>query len=309
MIRRDPPPAGRAVLERVVLPQELPVRRLDRAVLESFAAFPTRASARKACERGEIAVGGLLSEPSRWVGPGDEIARLEPAAPAARTFATKLAVVHADDWLAVVVKPSGITTSGYYARTLEKALPHNLDRSPLPDALDAARPVHRLDAPTGGLVLVARTRAAHAALGQAFERREVHKRYRAIAIGRLEGEGAADGPVDDRAARTRWAAALHTRALRTDWITTLDLFPDSGRTHQIRRHLAGLGHPVLGDRDYGLPGRTLYGKGLFLYACALAFRHPATGEAVAFEVPEPRKFASFRAREQRRFERWMASDP
>lgn len=298
---------GRAVLDRVVIPDGAPPRRLDQAVHERLAAFPTRASARKACVRGEIAVGGRLAESSRWVGPGDVLEQLAPDRAPPRTIERRLDVRYADDHLAVVVKPTGWATSGAQARTLERALPFNLPPPALPDALPAPRPVHRLDAPTGGLVLVARTRRAHAALGQAFERREVAKRYRALAIGLLEGEGVVDEEIDGRAARSRWVAVAATRAPRTEWITTLDLFPETGRTHQLRRHLAGLGHPILGDREHGLPGLVLFGKGLFLFAAALAFDHPVTGAWVSVEEDEPAKFAGLRAREQHRWERHRAS--
>ncbi|MEZ4241531.1 MAG: RluA family pseudouridine synthase [Myxococcota bacterium] len=306
MIRRGPAPEARAVLARIRHAAE--PQRLDRVVSEAVRAFPTRASARKACRRGEVAVNGEISEGSRWVQPGDEVCWLEPEGARVPVLPLPVEVAWEDDALAIVVKPAGLPTSGALSKTLERTLPHNLRPSPRPDALGAPRPVHRLDAQTQGLVAVAKTRGAHAALGAAFEARTVRKEYRALVVGRLEGEGLVDAALDGRAARTRWAAEEHTPAVRSGWVTTVALRPETGRTHQLRRHLAGLGHPVLGDGLYGEPGTTLVGKGLYLAAVALTFAHPDTGEPLTVRIAEPYKFGAFRAREARRWARLRAED-
>jgi 23S rRNA-/tRNA-specific pseudouridylate synthase len=293
---RRPVEADHPVLQRFVAEAR---SRLDRAVLVGSDRFPTRASARKACDRGEVAVNGVVSESCRWVEPGDEVAVLESLGRPLRPLLRRLGVAYEDDRLAIVVKPPGLVTLGPRGRTLQRALPSNLRPSPLPDALVSPRPVHRLDARTGGLVVVAKTRSAHAELGRAFAEHRVHKRYRALVIGALEGEGTCEAEVGGRAARSRWASVRVSRALRTDWVTTVDLFPETGRTHQLRAHLAGLGHPILGDEVYGAPGRTLVGKGLYLFAVELAL---PGGPRI--EVPEPAKFESFRAREDKRWRRW-----
>ncbi|MEQ1503486.1 MAG: RluA family pseudouridine synthase [Myxococcota bacterium] len=307
MIERQPVPADRTVLARIVLPEGAEPVRLDRLVSTTFDAFPTRASARKACERGEIGCDGWLSESCRWVRPGDEVVWVEPAGGVrvAPTLHRRIPVLFEDDALAVVLKPAGLPTSGAFAKTVERALPGNVRRSPRADALAAPRAVHRLDGPTAGVLVVAKTRSAHAALGQAFERRDVQKQYRAIVVGKLDGEGVVDAPIDGREARSRYAVVSQSRALRSGWITTVELAPETGRTHQLRRHLASLGHPILGDTKYGLEGTTLFGKGLFLAATAIRFPHPDTGEPVEVVADEPLKFRSFRAREQRRWDRWQ----
>lgn len=302
MIDRVPPSSDRAVLRRWTVPEGPPVR-LDELVRACLDVYPTRAGARKACERGEIAVDGLLSESSRWVNPGEEVSWIEPVGRLPKPLDRKIPVVWEDDWLAVVLKPAGLPTSGAHAQTLERTLPSNLRPSPLPDAMGVPRAVHRLDGQTSGLLIVAKSRSAHAALGQAFEQRTVTKRYRAIVVGRLEGEGSCDEEIDGRAARSRYVAVSHDRSLHADWSTTVDLVPETGRTHQLRRHLAALGHPVLGDTRYGQPGTILFGKGLFLFAQHVAFDHPVTGERIALTAEEPEKFAGYRRREAERWER------
>jgi 23S rRNA-/tRNA-specific pseudouridylate synthase len=147
---------------------------------------------------------------------------------------------------------------------------------------------------------VAKTGQAIVSLSRQFEDKTIAKTYRAICLGRLEGKGTIDAPIDGRSASTRYVAVAHTRSLTTDWVTTVDLFPATGRTHQLRLHLAGLGHPILGDRQH-TEGKVLRGKGLFLAAIALAFHHPDDGRPVRVDVPEPDKFASFRDREERRW--------
>ncbi len=290
----------RAVLDRYVVPEGAAPMRLDQLASSVFEGFPTRGSARKAAKRGELAVDGVPAEPARFVRPGAEVTWLEPEVDHVPVMRLAVPVVFEDPHLAVLLKPGGLPTSGPLPRTLERALPHNLQPTGEPDALRRPRPVHRLDAPTSGLVVVAKTRTAHARLGWAFQERRVQKRYGAVVSGRLEGEGTFDAPLDERPAVTRYRALAHGHSLHVEWLTRLDLWPETGRTHQLRRHLSAAGHLILGDVAYGC---TLRSKGLFLFAAALALEHPVTGEPLTFEATEPRKFRTLWAREQRRWER------
>lgn len=277
--------------------------RLDRAACTLLPAFPTRAGARKAARRGELAVDGVISEGARWVEPGAEIVWLEPEASPVPELRVAVPVVYEDECMAVVHKPGGWATSGNLPRTLERALPFTLERSDAPDRLRRPRPVHRLDAPTAGLVVVAKTRGAHAALGWAFQERRVQKRYRAVVVGALSGAHDVRSPIDGRAAHTCIRALDRVPALKGGHLTRVDAWPETGRTHQIRRHLAELGTPVLGDAAYGLPGLVLRRKGLFLFAVELELNHPISGEALHLVLPEPPKVASLFAREARRWAR------
>jgi 23S rRNA-/tRNA-specific pseudouridylate synthase len=164
--------------------------------------------------------------------------------------------------------------------------------------------VHRLDVRTGGLVAVARTAGAMVALSEAFAARQVHKRYVAVVTGRFEGERVVDAPVEGREARTRLVPTRYSPSLTCGTLTTVDCFPETGRTHQIRRHLAGLGHPILGDDLYG-GEKVLRGAGLFLWAVELDVPRPGGGIARATWGPPP-KLEAFLSREARRFSAYTA---
>jgi RluA family pseudouridine synthase len=284
----------------VIHPDDEPMR-IDRAAVVHLG-VASRSRARRLIRRGAVLLNGTPCEPSRFVTVGDSLVLLEDHESPAR-FDHPLAIVFADADLAVVLKPAGLVVDGKGVRTVSNALPGNLGPSAAADALPNPRPVHRLDRRTSGLLIVARSRTALVGLGRAFEERRIHKRYRALAGGLLDGDGRCDEPIDGRSASSTWRALQRTRSVTTDWVTTVDVFPESGRKHQVRLHLAALGAPILGDDLHSGDRPVLRSQGLFLCACELAFAHPRTGDALRFETPEPPKFESFRRREVRRWER------
>jgi 16S rRNA U516 pseudouridylate synthase RsuA-like enzyme len=170
-----------------------------------------------------------------------------------------LVVAFEDDHFAVVVKPQGIATLGE-AESLARdgVLTSALKPSPLFDGLRKGLPVHRLDAPTGGLVMVGKAKTAVTSLCVALQERRVRKRYRAVVAGALTagdegggeggGWGTMDGPIKGASALTRFrVVGLPTHSARFGCVTTVDLWPVTGRKHQLRRHLAAKGHPIVGD--------------------------------------------------------------
>jgi 23S rRNA pseudouridine1911/1915/1917 synthase len=209
----------------------------------------------------------------------------------------ELRVVHADDDLAVVDKPAGLVVHpapSHRGSTLVDELGELLG-----GGADPERPgiVHRLDKDTSGLLVVARSDEAHAALQAQVQRREVERVYLALARGRLGSRtGTIDAPIG-RAARQRHRMAVSgaaSREARTHFTvlellsaeTYLEVRLETGRTHQIRAHFAAIGHPLVGDPTYG--GERKYGlERQFLHAHRLAFVHPVSGERLTFvsELP------------------------
>lgn len=295
------------VLETAVVEEAGP--RLDAWAAAAFVNLPSRSAARKVAKRGELLLNGEVVETSRFVKPGDVVTLTFPKRPPPPCTLRPL-LAHRDEHCAVVVKPAGLLVNGNRHRTLEHSLLNVLPPPDRPDALPMPRPVHRLDYETMGLVAVARTGPAIVALGHAFERREVAKRYAAIVVGHLEGEGTIDTPLDGRAAVSKWRALRPFRSLKPGWCTEVELVPVTGRMHQLRRHMLELGHPILGDMKYVDDPRLVYRhKGLFLAATSLDFPHPVEAGRVHAEVAPPAKFRSFRVREERRWVRWHAARP
>ena len=209
-----------------------------------------------------------------------------------------LRIVHVDEALAVVDKPAGLVVHpapSHRGPTLVDELGELLG-----GGADPERPgiVHRLDKGTSGLLVVARSDEAHAALQAQVQRREVERIYLALAKGRLASRtGTIDAPIG-RASRQRHRMAVSgaaSRQARTHF-TVLELLRaesyvevrlETGRTHQIRAHFAAIGHPLAGDPTYG--GERKYGlERQFLHAHRLAFDHPVSGERMDFgsELPD-----------------------
>ena len=213
-----------------------------------------------------------------------------------------LRLVHVDDELAVVDKPAGLVVHpapSHTGPTLVDELSELLGGGDDPE-----RPgiVHRLDKGTSGLLVVARSDEAHAALQAQVQRREVERIYLALARGRLSSRtGTIDAPIG-RSSRQRHRMAVSgaaSRQARTHFTvleplaaeTYLEARLETGRTHQIRAHFAAIGHPLAGDVTYG--GEKKYGlERQFLHAHRLAFVHPAGGERMEFVSELPADLAS-----------------
>jgi 23S rRNA pseudouridine1911/1915/1917 synthase len=213
-----------------------------------------------------------------------------------------LVVVHADDDVAVIDKPPGMVVhpgAGNPTATLVHGL---LAR--FPDIAGVGQPgrpgiVHRLDKDTSGLVMVARSAAAYTGLVDQLRHHRARREYLALVWGVFDApRGVVDAPIG-RSGRTptRMAVSAQGRSARTGY-EVLDPFPDvgvslvrcsleTGRTHQLRVHLAAIGHPVVGDRRYGGHRQSLVVPRLFLHATHLAFTHPVSGVPLAFDAPLP----------------------
>ena len=124
-----------------------------------------------------------------------------------------------------------------------------------------------------------------------------------MVVGKIAERGKIETPIADKASITHFERIQTVRSLRDDYLSLVNLYPLTGRTHQLRIHLSSLGHAIVGDKLYGVPGKTLLGKGLFLCAVGLSFTHPVTKETLSLKIEAPAKFAALLERRQRRWER------
>lgn len=296
-------------------PEDVGVR-LD-AFLASRIEGWSRARLQRLIEAEDVLVNGKLSKPSYKLRVHDEL-EVELISPATTSFtpeAIPIEIIHEDETLVVVNKPAGLVVhpaAGIHSGTLANALAYHFQQ--LPNAT-SVRPgiVHRLDRDTSGLMVVAKTEAALENLSDQFRARSVYKSYVALVHGRVTSDsGRIDQPLArDPSNRTRMAVVRGGRSALSIYrvkrsfnrFTLLDVKLETGRTHQIRVHLAWLKHPVVGDETYG-GGRdnTIQNPKLksqvrslgrqFLHAEKLAFTHPTTGERVQFQSPLPAELAN-----------------
>ena len=288
------------------VPEGLAGERLDRAVAMMTGA--SRSEVAAAIAAGAVRVNGArVTKVSTRLAVDDVVvAEVEPAtaaAVAAPDVRVEVPVVHEDDDVIVVDKPVGLVVhpgAGNRSGTLVQGL---LARYPeLAGVGEPHRPgiVHRLDKGTSGLLVVARTPAAYGALVSQLAERRVERVYAALVWGAFESpSGVVDAPIGRSAADpTRMAVASDGREARTRYdvretftdpvaATLVECRLETGRTHQIRVHLAAIGHPVVGDDQYGGARASLPAPRPLLHAWRLAFEHPGTGERVAFESPLP----------------------
>ena len=253
-----------------------------------------------------VRLNGQPADPAGRVGVGDVVEFEIPEAYVTETAAEAipLDVLYEDDDLAVINKPAGMVVHpapGHYSGTLVHAL---LGRGGSWSAVGGvARPgiVHRLDKGTSGLIVVARNDVSHRSLSAQLKDRSLSRTYIAIARGLIkDAVGELEGPIGRHPKeRKRMAVVSGGRFARTRYEvverraghTLLRCDLDTGRTHQIRVHLAALGHPVAGDAEYG--GREEGLSRPMLHALRLRLQHPRTKEEMSFEAPPPDDFNEF----------------
>lgn len=326
MARRAPAvPASRPSRPEDPAPLVLTVRdteRIDRLLARDLPLSRTRV--RSLLESGRVSVDGRVVERASLVPPEGSLVRVRLPAPEPSDLAADpipLRILYEDDALVAIDKPAGLVVHpapGHLRGTLVNAL---LARGTFAAGTPAAgaageRPgiVHRLDRETSGVIVVAKNERAHAALAALFKARQVGKLYDAVAWGHLpEERGTIERPIGrSRTDRQKMAVDLRRgRAALTHWRVRerfavadhLELDLATGRTHQIRVHLASLGHPLVGDARYGGgpgvergfqgPQRSLVRAALAaagrtaLHARRVELRHPETGARLVFEAPLP----------------------
>lgn len=273
--------------------------RLDAVLAEALGM--TRADAQRAIAEERVEVDGRV-RPKSFRLSGDERVTVDLAAfDEVPGEGEPLDVRFEDDHLAVVVKPAGVATHPTANRRTGTLVNRLRGMGMRLSSIGAPlRPgiVHRLDVGTSGVLVVAKDDATHRALAGLLRRHEVERRYLALVRGRVEHDRfVVEAPLGRRGARIvvhtgsgRAAETAFEVRARFDRATFLEAAPRTGRTHQIRVHLAAIGHPILGDRRYGGGGADAAALGLhrpFLHAWRLSFAHPVTGARVEVEAPVP----------------------
>lgn len=315
---------GRRVLE-VTLRHRPEVRRLDQFLAAALPGF-SRSALQRAIEQGEVTVNGQPVKASYKLREGDQVRALLPEPPRTEAIPENipLDILYEDEYLAVINKPPHMVVHpapGHWRGTLVNALAFHF--SQLSGVNGPARPgiVHRLDRDTSGVILVAKQDQAHRELAAQFQRRQVYKEYLAIVQGQLDRDSdyieAAIGhhPHDRERMATfdepddnediKDACTFYEVIERFRGYTYVRCLPRTGRTHQIRVHLAHIGHPIVADQDYshrsGLwlsqlwpdcpreQDRLLANRQL-LHAHRLRLRHPSAGRELEFVAPVPDDF-------------------
>jgi 23S rRNA pseudouridine1911/1915/1917 synthase len=300
-------PAG--VLRSVTVPAELGGERVDRALTVLLAEF-SRSRLSDWIRRGLVTVDGEPVRPRDPVVAGSVIAVAAPVEAAVDDAPEDIAldVRHEDADLFIINKPAGLVVhpgAGNPAGTLQNALLH---RDPALAQIPRAGIVHRLDKDTSGLMVVARTLKAHARLVEMLAARDIHRQYEALVVGSMVAGGSVDAPID-RHPRDRVKMAVvdggreavtHYRVReRFPAHTLLEVRLETGRTHQIRVHMAHIRHPLVGDAVYGTGLKLPKGaspdlvetlrafRRQALHAEKLEFAHPVTGKPVSVSAARP----------------------
>jgi 23S rRNA pseudouridine1911/1915/1917 synthase len=301
------------------IPQELAGQRLDSALARLLPEH-SRTRIKGWIDAGQVRVGRLPCKPRDVVNAGSRVhVRMAVEVPPTGVLPESIAlnVVHEDPDVLVVDKPAGLVVhpgAGNPQHTLQNAL---LGRDPSLAAVPRAGIIHRLDKDTSGLLVVARTIEAHTALTRQLMARSVSREYLALCVGVMTGGGTIDEPIGrHRSDRLRMAvrqdgrpAVTHYRVLeRFRAHTYLRVKLETGRTHQIRLHLAHLRYPIVGDPKYGVrrlarPRGATDGlidtlrrfKRQALHAATLAFDHPRSAKRLTFQSPAPPDFAELLA--------------
>ena len=270
---------------------ETPIRFQEYSV-GIFNTIPTKSGIKKAIKKELIFIDGILATTSKYISGGEKIELFESEKSSTfERLELNLDVLFEDDYLAIIYKPAGILVSGNKFVTIANALSQNLKKSILSDAVKP-QPIHRLDYPTSGLLLIGKTSAAIIELGKLFKEKEIRKTYFAITIGKMKPEGFINSTVDEKESYTDYKVLESVKSERFEFLNLVKLLPKTGRKHQLRKHLFSLKNPILGDKEYFLENKILNGKGLYLHAATLDFIHPFTKIPISISKELPKKFTN-----------------
>ncbi len=264
--------------------------------------LPSKNAVKKSIKKGAILLNDKKASTADWVQEGDVVCIYDLEENPPKPYPLELQVVYEDEYLGIINKPAGISTSGNQFRTIQNAIVNTFEKSMLKDALNWARPVHRLDTATSGLLVIAKTHSALKMMDQLFKNRQVQKTYHAVVLGKIKAKGIIDRKIENKEAITYFKRIECKNSLQGAFLSLVALQPKTGRTHQLRIHLSQIGHPILGDSNYGEEGLILKHKGLFLCATELVFPHLLMNKEIKCQIDIPSKFM---IRIERQYKMWQ----
>ena len=255
-----------------------------------FKTIPTKSGIKKAIKKKLIFIDGSFATTARYINGGEKIELFQSSETLAyKRLKLKLEVLFEDDYFAIIYKPAGILVSGNKFVTIANGLAQNLKKSKQADAIKS-QPIHRLDYPTSGVLLVGKTSTAITKLGELFKNKEIKKTYHAITIGKMDVNGIINFPIDQKKSHTDFEVLKSVPSERFEYLNLVKLHLKTGRKHQIRKHVFAIRNPILGDKEYYLETKILNGKGLYLHASSLEFIHPFTENKILISKELPKKF-------------------
>lgn len=264
--------------------------RLQDYAVGIFRTIVSRKGIKKAIKNGLVTINSEMGHTGDWITGGEVIELFQNPSLKKPSIDLSLEVLYEDVHLAIILKPAGILVSGNKRFTIENALNFNLTRSNQPDALQRPQPIHRLDYPTTGALLIGKTVSVVTALNKLFEHRDISKIYHAIVTGSINDFGIIATEVDGKPSKSEYRKIAVILSPKYEFLNLLELIPHTGRRHQLRKHLAGIGNPIFGDALYKKEGAFVKGTSLYLHASSLRFDHPVTKESIFITAPLPKKF-------------------
>ena len=261
----------------------------------------SKSAAKKAISAGKLFLNGSKVRTADYVTIGDVIELRGSLHRNIKRIDIQIPTVFEDEHLLIVNKPAGIAVNGNRYKTVENALADANNANNLVDALPRPIAAHRLDVPTCGLVILAKTKSAQIKINRAFQENRISKTYEAIVHGMPGANGQVNSSVNGKEALTKFELIRHVRSKVFSDLCLLALSPITGRTHQLRIHMHRIGHLIVGDKMYAEGQKTIFGKGLMLCACRLQFEHPITQQPMKIQIKPPAKFTRILDREEKRF--------
>lgn len=250
----------------------------------------TKSALKKILKKNCITVNDIVATTATLIHGGETITLTIPEeVNTNRKLVFPLTVLYEDAHLAIIHKPAGILVSGNGFKTITNALRQNLQPSTLTDTT-RPQPVHRLDYATTGALLIGKTSSSIRVLNELFKSKNIIKTYYAVTIGTMQSQGFITSAIEDKASKSSYEVLESIVSERFGMLNLVQLNPYTGRRHQLRIHLASIGNPILGDKDYGKEPFILNGKGLYLHAHSLHFTHPFTKEEIYLKDAFPERF-------------------